>query len=125
MARKKRNLHLNNYIDDSYNTPLKVYKNIDKITKLHNFKLKEIEAKTHNQSRTFDAYYKDKNLLLHGSAGTGKTVISMYLSLFSLLGKSKYNDVSVVRSVVPTMEVGHLPGDLYKKIEIYRKEEAA
>lgn len=119
MARKKRNLHLNNYIDDSYNTPLKVYKNIDKITKLHNFKLKEIEAKTHNQSRTFDAYYKDKNLLLHGSAGTGKTFISMYLSLFSVLGKSKYNDVAVVRSVVPTREVGHLPGDLDKKIEIY------
>ena len=107
MARKKRNLHLNNYIDDSYNTPLKVYKNIDKITKLHNFKLKEIEAKTHNQSRTFDAYYKDKNLLLHGSAGTGKTFISMYLSLFSVLGKSRYNDVDYPSVSIVDMKQGN------------------
>lgn len=121
MARRKRNLHLNNYKDDSYDPRLKVLKDSyqDKITKLQNFKLREIQAKTNNQSRTFDAFFNDKNLLLHGSAGTGKTFISLYLGLDSVLGKSHYYEVNLIRSVVPTREVGHLPGDLDKKIEVY------
>ena len=88
MARnRKKNLQLKKYIDESYESPLKVFKssNLDKLSKLQNFKLKEIEPKTNNQSRTFEAFFNDKNLLLHGSAGTGKTFISMYLALDSIL----------------------------------------
>ena len=62
MAKRQKNLHINNYVHD-YNDPhLKIIKskNLDKLSKLHNFKLKEIFAKTQNQSKTFDAFYKDK-----------------------------------------------------------------
>jgi len=121
MAKRQKNLHINNYVHD-YNDPhLKIIKskNLDKLSKLHNFKLKEIFAKTQNQSKTFDAFYKDKNLLLHGSAGTGKTFISMFLGLDSILNNTNFYNLSIVRSAVPTREVGHLPGDLDKKIEIY------
>ena len=43
----------------------------------------------------------------------------MYLGLDHITNKSKYNKLCIVRSVVPTREVGHLPGDLDKKIEVY------
>lgn len=122
MARnRKKNLQLKKYIDESYESPLKVFKssNLDKLSKLQNFKLQEIEPKTNNQSKTFEAFFNDKNLLLHGSAGTGKTFISMYLALDSILQKTHYYELSIVRSVVPTREVGFLPGDLDKKIEVY------
>ena len=43
----------------------------------------------------------------------------MFLGLDSILNNTNFYNLSVVRSAVPTREVGHLPGDLDKKIEIY------
>lgn len=87
---------------------------------LKNFKLKEIKALTVNQALTFDAYFDGKNLLLHGSAGTGKTFISLFLALSDILsGKSKQSKITLVRSAVPTRDVGFLPGTLAEKIAIY------
>lgn len=118
MAKRKKQLHVNHDFD---NTPshLKLHKNFDNLARLDNFHLREIEPKTENQEKTFQAYHQNKNLLLHGSAGTGKTFISMYLGLNSIMNNTGYHRVSIVRSVVPTREVGHLPGDLEKKIEVY------
>jgi len=119
MAKRKRQNHVN--YDFDYDTPLKLHKsnNLDNITRLDNFYLREIYPKTENQELTFEAYHKNKNLLLHGSAGTGKTFISMYLGLNSIMNNTGYHKLAIVRSVVPTREVGHLPGDLEKKIEVY------
>jgi len=77
---------------------------------------------TENQKTAFEAYKKDnKSLILHGSAGTGKTFISIYLSLEQVLEKSnrQYNKLYVIRSVVPTRDIGYLPGDKQEKIEVY------
>ena len=40
-----------------------------------------------NQQKVFDAWTKDKNLFLSGSAGTGKTFILLYLALKAVLDK--------------------------------------
>jgi len=77
---------------------------------------------TENQKAAFEAYKKDnKSLILHGSAGTGKTFISIYLALEQVLEKSnkQYNKLYVIRSVVPTRDIGYLPGDKQEKIEVY------
>lgn len=76
---------------------------------------------TNNQKLAFDAYKTNKSLILNGSAGTGKTFISMYLALQEALEKSNklYNKVYVIRSVVPTRDIGFLPGDKTEKIEVY------
>jgi len=120
MAKRKRNSITPEYYE-SFEPHLKLHKNsnLDNIVRLDNFHLKEVEPKTDNQARTFSAYHQNKNLLLHGSAGTGKTFISMYLGLNSILNNTGYYKLVIVRSVVPTREVGHLPGDLDKKIEVY------
>ena len=77
---------------------------------------------TENQKTAFEAYKKDnKSLILHGSAGTGKTFISIYLALEEVLEKSnkQYTNLYVIRSVVPTRDIGYLPGDKQEKIEVY------
>ena len=42
-------------------------------------KLKSINPRTTNQTRTFTEYDNGNHLLLQGVAGTGKTFISIYL----------------------------------------------
>jgi len=86
-----------------------------------NFQLKTIEPLTKNQKEAFEAYRCGQNLLLHGIAGTGKSFISMYLSLEEILSSSdsQYKKIVIVRSVVPTREMGFLPGNAKEKAQVY------
>lgn len=60
--------------------------------------------------------------MLHGIAGTGKTFISLYLALEDLLKKnSQYNSVVIVRSVVPSRDMGFLPGNVKEKAKVYEE----
>ena len=83
--------------------------------------LSTIEPLTDNQKKVFDAYNEGKNLVLHGAAGTGKTFISLYLALQTVLDPSTpYEKVYMVRSLVPTREIGFLPGDHEDKSNLYQ-----
>ena len=85
-----------------------------------NFNLKNIFPLTENQKLSFQAYQDGRNLMLHGIAGTGKSFISMYLGLNQVLGKdSTYKKVVIVRSVVPTRDMGFLPGSQKEKAKVY------
>jgi predicted ribonuclease YlaK len=86
---------------------------------LGNMMLKRVMPLTENQQKTFEAYEVGKNLMLHGMAGTGKTFISMYLALEDVINKEAYNDVTIVRSVVPTRDMGFLPGNQGEKSRAY------
>lgn len=85
--------------------------------------LKKFYPLTENQKVTFDSYDDGKNLVLHGIAGTGKSFISFYLAIDELLNfegdERVYERVVVVRSVVPTRDMGFLPGKPREKAEIY------
>jgi phosphate starvation-inducible PhoH-like protein len=80
-----------------------------------NFYLKEIEPLTTAQVKVFDSY---KHLMLHGCAGTGKTFISLYLALDDLQ-KEEFSRIVLVRSAVPTREMGFLPGTEDEKSKVY------
>ena len=85
-----------------------------------NFKLKHFEPLTDNQRRTFEYYDKEKNIMLHGIAGTGKSFISCYLAMKQLLdGDTRYKRLVIVRSVVPTRDMGFLPGNSKEKTKVY------
>jgi len=85
-----------------------------------NFRLKNIEPLTENQRLTFERYHDGKNLLLHGIAGTGKSFLSIYLSLQNILSDpSRYKKLIIVRSVVPTRDMGFLPGNNKEKTKVY------
>lgn len=85
--------------------------------------LKTFDPLTDNQKRFYDAYKRgDYFIALHGVAGTGKTFIALYKALEEVLDKSNpFKKIIIVRSAVPSREIGHLPGDLDEKTEIYRQ----
>jgi phosphate starvation-inducible protein PhoH len=91
-----------------------------KITLNH---LKTFSSLTENQQKFFDAYKRgDYFIALHGVAGTGKTFIALYKSLEEVLDKSNpFNKIIIVRSAVQSREIGHLPGDVSEKMEIYQQ----
>lgn len=86
------------------------------------FNLRTITPLTANQELTFRSYEQGNHLMLHGVAGTGKTFISMYLALRDILsGNSQYEKIVVIRSVVPSRDMGFLPGAIKDKIKAYEE----
>ena len=58
--------------------------------------------------------------MLHGIAGTGKSFLSLYFALNQVLSdNSPYKKIVIVRSVVPTRDMGHLPGNDKQKTKVY------
>lgn len=93
---------------------------IKEVKQIKSLSLSKVEPKTENQSLAFNSFFSGKNLLLHGVAGTGKTFISMYLSLYEIMyGRSCLKNVTLVRSAVPTRDIGFLPGTEKQKQEAY------
>jgi phosphate starvation-inducible protein PhoH len=86
-----------------------------------NFNLKHFNPLTENQKLAFESFRNDKNLMLHGIAGTGKSFMAMYLSLKQILGDpdSPYKKIVIVRTVVPTRDMGFLPGNTKEKTKVY------
>ncbi len=83
--------------------------------------LLDIEPITDNQKRLFESYAEDKHLVAYGTAGTGKTFISLYNALADVLDESTpYEKIYLVRSLVSTREIGFLPGDHEDKADIYQ-----
>ena len=81
----------------------------------------DIKPLTPSQEKVFDAWQKNKHLFLFGAAGTGKSFVTMYLALKDILDeKTPYNKLYIVRSLVPTREIGFLPGDHEDKANLYQ-----
>jgi predicted ribonuclease YlaK len=85
--------------------------------------LKTFDPLTENQKIFFEAYKRgDYFVALHGVAGTGKTFCALYKAIEEVLDKSNpFNKIIVVRSAVQGREIGHLPGDVNEKMEIYQQ----
>ena len=79
------------------------------------FTLELIEPLTANQRKVWDS---TNNLVLSGSAGSGKTFLACYLGLDDIF-KKEYSKLVIVRSAVSTRDIGYLPGDEKEKLEIF------
>tara|TARA_B100000029_G_C17471993_1_gene922317 strand:- start:548 stop:1255 length:708 start_codon:yes stop_codon:yes gene_type:complete len=80
-----------------------------------------IKPITDNQKQVFASWKKGKNQFLFGAAGTGKTFISLYLALNDIFDlKKPFDRVVLVRSLIPTREIGFLPGDEEDKAALYQ-----
>ena len=83
--------------------------------------LLDIEPITDNQKRLFESYKEGKHIVAYGTAGTGKTFITLYNALKQVLDESTpYERIYLVRSLVSTREIGFLPGDHEDKADIYQ-----
>jgi phosphate starvation-inducible protein PhoH len=79
----------------------------------NSFSLRRIQPMTESQQD-----------VLCGSAGTGKTYISLYLALSELIKRDKAakdspKKIIIIRSTVSSRDVGFLPGTLKEKMAVY------
>jgi len=89
-------------------------------TQKFQLKLRDVDPKTPNQQLAYQLFEQENNLVLHGMAGTGKTFITLYLALKSIFDKNSFQQkVVIVRSVVPTRDMGFLPGNESDKMKAY------
>ena len=116
MPRRKTNLQ----VIENLNSDVKRVKEKSTL-KMRIEDLITVDAITETQGHFFSEYNKDaKAMLLHGCAGTGKTYIALYKALEEVLQRGNpYKKVVIIRSAVPSREIGHLPGDETEKTAVY------
>jgi phosphate starvation-inducible protein PhoH len=94
------------------------HKIVSSIFEHHNLELKTISPLTDNQKLAFTEFTNNNCMLLLGSAGSGKTFQAIYHVLKDIeLGKIR--KLIIVRSAVPTKDIGFLPGTLDDKALAY------
>jgi phosphate starvation-inducible protein PhoH len=97
-------------------------KNSKKVKQEETFSPKTIKPLTDAQSDAFHSFFQEKNLLLHGVAGTGKTYISLYLALRDVLNPlTDYDKIIILRSIVASRDIGFLPGSVQEKTAVYEE----
>ena len=73
--------------------------------------MKDIKPLTQPQNDMMSGYMQGNNIIAHGSAGTGKTLIALTLAFNDVFSKDTRTDhIIIVRSCVPSRDVGFLPG---------------
>ena len=81
----------------------------------------KVKPISEGQKSVFETWKKVQNQFLFGCAGTGKTFISLYLAMQEVLrSDTPYDRVVMVRSLIPTREIGFLPGDEEDKAALYQ-----
>lgn len=91
-------------------------RNSKKSLKTTEYNLTRIRPLTENQAKVLGS---NRNQVLMGFAGTGKTMLASYLAYKSILEDGLFNKVVYMRSAVPTRNLGFLPGSDKEKIEVY------
>lgn len=79
--------------------------------------VRAIEPATKNQASVFSSWKDGQHLVLLGVAGTGKTFLSLFLALKEGLASGK--PIKIVRSAVPSRDMGFMPGSLAEKAQMY------
>jgi phosphate starvation-inducible PhoH-like protein len=80
----------------------------------------DVTPLTPHQKEAYEAYEDGNSLVLSGSAGTGKTFMALSMALEDVLDKEmRYDKVVIIRSIVPTRDIGFLPGDEEEKKDAY------
>ena len=80
--------------------------------KINHADLIAIKPISNNQEQVFETWKGGLHQFLFGPAGTGKTFISLYLALQDAFNLKKPQDkVILVRSLMPTRDIGFLPGE--------------
>jgi predicted ribonuclease YlaK len=92
-----------------------------KIQPINTSNMTKVEPLTPNQEKIFKSWDEGKHMFIYGCAGTGKTFCVLYKALYDCLKETpNYDSVYLVRSLVPSREIGFLPGDHEDKATLYQ-----
>ena len=86
------------------------------------FSIKRILPITETQEKVFQSFDEGKHLVLSGSAGSGKSFLAMFLALRDIIkdSNSYYKKLIIIRSAVPSRDLGFVPGTLEEKSKVYQ-----
>lgn len=80
------------------------------------YDIKNIRPITEAQEQMFAYYQQGKHIVAHGSPGTGKSLLSLFMAISDILDPSTpYHQLLIIRSAVATRDQGFLPGTLAEK----------
>lgn len=81
---------------------------------------RRIAPLTDTQAECFE-HFRDfgRHLWMEGSAGTGKTFLAIAMALGPIFNDPAYNKIYICRSIVPSREIGYLPGNTEEKAKEY------
>lgn len=83
------------------------------------YKIKTVEAKTHNQYNYMKSIIENDIVICSGPSGSGKSMIAAGLAA-EFLHKDKVDQIIVTRPLICSgKDIGALPGDIYEKINPY------
>lgn len=117
----KQSKHINQEIVTKLDSELPITLTSAKSRAITLKSLKKLKPLTDTQAKFFDAYESggEDNIgyILSGSAGCGKTYLSMYFALGDILmPDSIYKKLIIIRGTTQTKDIGALPGDVELKI---------
>ena len=86
---------------------------------VYNISGRPIKSRSENQQRLIDAYEKTDMVFAIGTAGTGKTYLSIALAVKALKEKTAKKIILSRPAVEAGEKLGFLPGDMKEKIDPY------
>lgn len=91
-----------------------------KSLRIHINDLITIDPLTENQKKFFDCYKNGETfIVLQGSMGSGKSLVACYKAIEEVLDRSSiYEKLIIIRSAVPSRELGFLPGSIEDKTSV-------
>ena len=84
----------------------------------NHLELGRVEPMSEAQKLFWEHYATNKHQLMLGYPGTGKTFLAMFKA-FEEMVKGTYKRIVIVRSGVPTRDIGFLPGTEQEKAAVY------
>ena len=88
--------------------------------KINHLIIKDVSPLTDNQEVFFNNYTSGKSQVLLGYAGCGKTYLALFKALKDIEDPTTpYKKLVIVRSAVPSRDLGAMPGTLEQKTEMY------
>ena len=88
--------------------------------KINHLIIKDVSPLTDNQEVFFNNYTSGKSQVLLGYAGCGKTYLALFKALKDIEDPTTpYKKLVLVRSAVPSRDLGAMPGTLEQKTEMY------
>lgn len=83
--------------------------------------LQNIQPLTFSQRRAFKAFSSDHNILMYGTAGTGKTFLALYFAMVDVYRRKIRDKCLIFRSAVASRNMGFLPGSARDKMKVYEE----